>query len=72
MSFRILFYTVLIVALPVSLSSLPRVKRPTASVICFMSSILRKSDPRYFLLYLRCISAYYSRLDFVILAIYTS
>jgi hypothetical protein len=72
MSFHILFCTVLTVALPVSLSSLPRVERPTASVICFMSFILRKSDLRYFLLYLKCVSACYSGLDFVMLAMYAS
>jgi hypothetical protein len=72
MSFRILFYTVLIVALLIFLSSLLGVERPIALVICFMSSILRKSDPRYFLLYLRYISAYYSRPNFIILATYTS
>jgi hypothetical protein len=72
MSFRILFRTVLTVALPVSLSSLPGVERPTASVICFMSFILRKSDLGYFLLYLRCVSACYSGLDFVMLATYAS
>jgi hypothetical protein len=36
------------------------VERATASVICFMSSILRKSDPGYFLSYLRCVSTCYS------------
>jgi hypothetical protein len=66
-SFYILFRTVLIVTLPVSLSSLPGVKRSTALVIYFISSILRKSDPRYFLLYLRYITACYSRLNFIIL-----
>ena len=45
---------------------------PTASVICFMSSILRKSDPGYFLSYLRCVSTYYSRLDFVMWATHAS
>jgi hypothetical protein len=72
MSFRILFYTVLTVALLVFLSSLLGVERPIALVICFMSSILRKSDPRYFLLYLRCVSACYSGPDFVMLATYAS
>jgi hypothetical protein len=71
-SFRILFHTVLTVALLVFLSSLPGVERPTALVICFMSFILYKSDPRYFLLYLRCVSAYYSRPDFIMLATYAS
>jgi len=70
--FRILFRTVLIVTLSVSLSSLPGVKRPTASVICFISSILRKSDPGYFLSYLRYVSACYSGLDFVMLVTYAS
>jgi len=35
MSLRILFHTVLIVALPVSLSSLLGVELPTTSMICF-------------------------------------
>ena len=60
MSFHILFRTILTVALPVSLSSLPGVERAIASVICFISSILRKSDPGYFLSYLRYVSTYYS------------
>lgn len=72
MSFRILFRTVLTIAVPVSLSSLPGVERPTASAICFMSSILRRSDFGYFFLYLRCVSTYYSELEFVILATYAS
>jgi len=59
-SFRILFRVVLIVALLISLSSLPRVKRAIALVICFMSFILRKSNPGYFLSYLRCVSTCYS------------
>ena len=41
------------------------VERPTASAKCFMSSILRGSEPGYFLSYLRLISACYSRLDFI-------
>jgi hypothetical protein len=72
MSFRILFHTVLTVALPVFLSSLLGVKRLTTLAICFIASILRKSNPGYFLLYLRCVSTYYSRLDFIILAIHAS
>ncbi len=72
MSFYILFYTVLIVALPVFLSSLLGVKCLIALVICFISFILYKSNPKYFLLYLSYISTYYSRLDFIVLVIYTS
>lgn len=60
MSFRILFRTVLTIALPVSLFSLPVVERATAPVVCLMSSILRKSDPEYFLSYLRFVSTCYS------------
>ena len=71
-SFRILFRTVLIVAFLVSLSSLPVVKQPIASAICFISSIRRKSDLGYFLLYLRYISNYYSGLKFVILVTHAS
>jgi len=48
-SFRALFRIVLTVGLPISLSSLPGVERPMTSVICFISSILRKSDLGYFL-----------------------
>jgi len=70
MSFRILFRTVLIVVLPVSLFSLSGVKRPITLVICFMSFILRKSDPGYFRSYLRYVSACYSGLDFVMLVMY--
>jgi hypothetical protein len=60
MSFCILFHSVLTVALPVSLSGLLVVERATASVIFFMSSLLRKFDPGYFLPYLRCVSTCYS------------
>jgi type IV secretory pathway VirB3-like protein len=69
-SFYILFYIVLIVALFVFLSSLLGVKRLIALIIYFISSILYKSNPRYFLLYLRYISACYFRPDFIMLATY--
>jgi hypothetical protein len=66
MNFRILFRTDWTVALFVALSGLPGVERPTASAKCFMSSILRGSELGYFLSYLRRVSAYNSRLDFMI------
>ena len=66
MNFRILFRTVLTVALFVALSSLRGVERPTASAKCFRSSILRRSELGYFVSYLRRVSACYSRLDFMI------
>jgi hypothetical protein len=72
MSFRILFYIVLTIAFLVSLPSLPGVERPIVLVIYFMFSILRKSDPGYFLSYLRYVSTCYSRLDFVILITHAS
>src|SRR5271156_2086795 len=66
MKFRILTRTDLTVALFVALSSLPGVERPTASVKCFMFSILRGSELGYFRSYLRRVSTCYSRLDFMI------
>jgi hypothetical protein len=52
------------------LSSLKKIKYPIASAKYFMFFILRGSILGYFFLYLRYISIYFSRLDFVILATY--